>query len=70
MVRLLGERSDTKSNVKLAGFRSQLRVFYVSSHAEELWYNEIFFFVDDNIYIYIYIYIGLENRPIYNQQIR
>ena len=31
---------DTKSNVKLGGFRSQLQASYVSSHTEELWYNE------------------------------
>ena len=40
MVRLLAERSNTKSNVKLGGFRSQLQASYVSSHTEELWYNE------------------------------
>ena len=32
MVRLLADRSDTKSNVKLGGFRSQLQASYVSSH--------------------------------------
>ena len=40
VVRLLPERSDTKSNIKLGGFRSQLQASYVSSHTEELWYNE------------------------------
>ena len=40
MVRLLAERSDTKSNVKLGRFRSQLQASYVSSHIEVLWYNE------------------------------
>ena len=40
MVRLLAEWSDTKSNVKLGGFWSQLQASYVSSHTEELWYNE------------------------------
>ena len=40
MVRLLAERSDTKSNVKLGGFQSQLQASYVSSHIEELWCNE------------------------------
>ena len=40
VVRLMVERSDTKSNVKLGGFRSQLQASYVSSHTEELWYNE------------------------------
>ena len=36
VVRLLAERSDTKSSVKLGGFRSQLQASYVSSHTEEL----------------------------------
>ena len=40
MVRLLAELSDTKSNVNLGEFRSQLQASYVSSHTEELWYNE------------------------------
>ena len=40
MVRLLAEWSDTKSNVKLGGFQSQLQASCVSSHSEELWYNE------------------------------
>ena len=40
MVRLLAERSDTKSNVMLGGFRPQLQASYVSSQTEELWYNE------------------------------
>ena len=35
VVRLLAERSDTKSNVKLDGFRSWLRASYVFSHTEE-----------------------------------
>ena len=38
--RLLAEPSDTKSSVKLGGFRSQFQASYVSSHTEELWYNE------------------------------
>ena len=37
VVRLLTERSDTKSNVKLDGFQSQLQESYVSSHTEEFW---------------------------------
>ena len=66
MVRLLAERYDTKSNVKLGRFLSQLQASYVSSHTEELWYNEtvclwmtkyIYIYMDDNIYIHIYIYI-------------
>ena len=40
VVRLLAEWSYTKSNVKSAGFRSQLQASYVSRHTEELWYNE------------------------------
>ena len=40
VVRFLAERYDTKYNVKLDGFRSQLQASYVSSHIEELWYNE------------------------------
>ena len=48
VVRLLAKRSDTKSNVKLGGFRSQLQASYVFSHTEELWYNETVS-VDDDI---------------------
>ena len=40
VVRLRVKRYDTKSNVKLGGFWSQLQASYASSHAEELWYNE------------------------------
>ena len=47
-VRLLAERSNTKSNNKWGGFQTQLHASYVSSHTEELWYNEI-----DYIYILI-----------------
>ena len=36
MVRLFDGRSDTKSNVKLGGFRFQLQAYNVSSHTEEL----------------------------------
>ena len=43
MIRLLAERYDTNSNVKLGGFRSQLQASYVSSHTTKLWYNEIVF---------------------------
>ena len=55
MVRFLAERSDTKSNVKLSRFRFQLQASYVSSHTEELWYNETVC-LWMTIYIYIYIY--------------
>ena len=37
---LLTERYDTKSNIKLGRFQSQIQAPYVSSHTEELWYNE------------------------------
>ena len=47
MVRLLAVRSDTKSNVKLGGFRSQLQASYVSSHVIQR--NSLP--VDGNIYI-------------------
>ena len=40
VVRLLAERYDTKANVKLGGFRSQLQASYVSSDTEELWCNK------------------------------
>ena len=40
VVRLLAERYDTKSNIKLGGFRSQIQASYVSSHTEELWFYE------------------------------
>ena len=52
VVRLLAERYDTKSNVKLGGFPSQLQASYVSrvviQRNNRLWMT---------IYIYIYIYI-------------
>ena len=56
MVCLLAEQSDTKSNVKLGEFQTQLQASYVSSHTEELWYNKTVFLLI-TIYIYIYIYI-------------
>ena len=51
-VRLLAERSDSKDNVKLGGFRSQLQASNLSSHTEELWYNET-----DCLWMTIYIVI-------------
>ena len=36
----IAERYDIKSNVKLAGFQSQLEASCVSSHTDELRYNE------------------------------
>ena len=53
VVRLLAERYDTKSNVKLGRFRSQLQASYVS----RVVIQRSSLSVDDNIYIYIYIYI-------------
>ena len=35
--RLLAEQYD---KVRLGGFRSQVKASYVSTHIEELWYNE------------------------------
>ena len=56
MIHLLAEQYDTKSNVKLGGFRPQLQAFYVSSHIEELWYNEtVCQWMTTYIYMYIYI---------------
>ena len=37
VARLLAERSDTKTNVKLDGIRSRLLASYVPSHTEEFW---------------------------------
>ena len=36
----MSEWLDTKSNVKLGGFRSRLEISCVSSYTEQLWYNE------------------------------
>ena len=53
----MAERLDTMSRVKLGGFRFQLEASCVSSHTEELWYNEtICLWMTIYIYIYIYIY--------------
>ena len=56
MVRLLAVRSDTKSNVKLGGFRARLQVSYASSHNEELLDNEIVC-----LWMTIYIYLSLRH---------
>ena len=37
--RLFTEWYDTKSNVKLGGFKSHVKESYVYSHTEELWYH-------------------------------
>ena len=58
MVSLLAEWYDTKSNLKLGGFRSQFQVSYESSHTDELCSNEtVCLWMTIYIYIYIYIYI-------------
>ena len=46
-------------DIKLRGFQSQFWASYVSSHTEELWYNEtVCLWMKTHIYyIYIYIYI-------------
>ena len=36
----MAERSDTKFSIKLGRFRSQLEASSLSSHTEELLYNE------------------------------
>ena len=48
---LMAARYDTKSNVKLAVFQSQLGASCISSHTDDLWYNET---VCAGLYIYIY----------------
>ena len=40
MVRLLCDRYETNSYVKVGGFRSQVQAPYMFSHTEELGYNE------------------------------
>ena len=61
MVRLMAERYDTKSIVKLDRFRSQLQAFYMYSHTEELWYNKTLrLWMTIRVYIYIYIYIYMK----------
>ena len=54
VVRLLAEWYDSKSNIKLGRFRSQLQAAYMSSHTAESWYNET---VCRWQYIYIYTYM-------------
>ena len=66
MVRLLAERYETKSNIKLGGFRSQLQASYVSSLPEELWYNET---VCLWMTIYIYI-IWIDQNAMFNLLIK
>ena len=49
---IIPKLSDTKSNVKLGRFQSQLEASCVSSHSDELWYNERVC-----LWMTIYIYI-------------
>ena len=60
IVCLLAERYDTKSNVKLGGFWSQLQASSVCSHTEELCYNEAVC-LWMTIYIYISSIIDIEH---------
>ena len=63
VVLLLAEWYNTQSDVNLGEFQ----VPYVSSHTEELWYNETFclwitiyiYYIYIYIYIYIYVYLNL-----------
>ena len=64
VVRLWAERYDNKSNVKLGGFWSQLQTSYLSSHTDELWYNETVC-LWMTICIYIYIYMQRKIRKYY-----
>ena len=49
------------TDVESAGFEPLLEAFRVSSHADELWYNEtVNLWI--TIYIYIYIYIGWNDK--------
>ena len=66
MVCLLAEQYNTKSNIKLGGFWSQLQASYMSSHTEELWYSKTVC-LWMTIYIYIYIYIRERERYDYNR---
>ncbi len=50
MVRLLAEWSDTKFNVKLGGFRSQLQASYMFNQIWRVVIQRNSLSVDDNIY--------------------
>ena len=54
----MAEQLNAMSSVKLGGFQSQLEAFCVSTHPEELWYNEtVCLWMMICMYIYIYIYL-------------
>ena len=50
----MAEQLNTMSSIKLGRFQSQIEMSCMSSHTEELWYNET---VSLWMTIYIYIYI-------------
>ena len=56
----MAEWYDTKSNVKLGGFGSQLIAYYVFSHTEVLSYNETVCLWMTYIYIIINTYLLLD----------
>ena len=65
VVCLLAERYDTKSNIRLGGFQFQLQASYMSSHTEELWYNEtVCGWLSIYIYIYIYTHTHTHTGPL------
>ena len=53
----MAEQYDTKSNVKLGRFQPKLEASHVSSHSEELWYNETVSVWMTILYIYICVYV-------------
>ena len=55
--RLLAKRYDTKFDINMGGFQSQLKAFCVSSHTDELWYNET---------VHLWMIIGLVGRVFAN----
>ena len=65
---LVAERYGTKSNEKLAGFRSQFEASCVCSHIDELWYNETVC-LWMTIYIYIYIYMNNVDKKVFAQKL-
>ena len=60
MVRLFAERYDTKPNVKLGGFRSQLQASYVTGHTDELWFKE-------TVSLWMTMYIYFKNELFWNR---
>ena len=63
---LVAVRLWYQADIKLAVFWSQLEASRMSSHNDELWYNEtVFLWMTIYIYIYIYIYIHLYDIIVY-----